>query len=155
MKKFLKVFSVVLCLGLVLVSTGCFSKKTITSSKFKSVAESHKLTVTDVKQQFASVSYINEALVARSEKGYQLEFYVLSTKEDAISFFTQNKTIFEQAKDGASAETNMNGQNYEKYTLVVDGKYKLLSRVENTVLYLNIDDVYKDEVKKIVDELKY
>ena len=49
----------------------------------------------------------------------------------------------------------MNGQNYEKYTLVVDGKYKLLSRVENTVLYLNIDDVYKDEVKKIVDELKY
>ena len=156
MKRIIKVFTIALCLGLIFVSTGCFSKSPITSEKFKNVVKESGLTVTDVKSQFANVSYIKEAWVARNDsKGYQIEFYVLSDDTNAIEFYNQNKTIFEQAKSGSNVEAKVSGKNYEKYSLKVDDKYKLLSRVENTVLYLNVNSQYQDEVVKIVDELKY
>ena len=36
-----------------------------------------------------------------------------------------------------------------------NNKYKVLTRVENTALYINIDSKYKENVNKIIKNLGY
>ena len=63
--------------------------------------------------------------------------------------------FFEKQKENTLAETNVNGKNYSKYTLSTGNKYKVLSRIDNTVIYLDVDNSYKEEVKNILGELGY
>lgn len=49
----------------------------------------------------------------------------------------------------------INGKNFQKYTLSTESKYKVISRIDNTVIYLNVDDNYKEEVKNVLKELGY
>lgn len=35
--------------------------------------------------------------------------------------------------------------NYSKYALSTSGEYKVVSRIENTAVYLNVDSSYKDK----------
>ena len=58
-------------------------------------------------------------------------------------------------KSNSSVQTNINGKNYSKYTLSSDGKYMIVSRINNTVVYLDVDSSYKDEIKTILNELGY
>ena len=72
-----------------------------------------------------------------------------------MSFFNLNKDVFEKIKGNTAAETSVNLKNYSVYTLSTDSKYRVLSRIDNTVVYINVDKQYKDEVKGILEELGY
>lgn len=58
-------------------------------------------------------------------------------------------------KSNSSAQTNISGKNYSKYTLSSGEKYMVVSRINNTVVYLDVNSNYKDEVKTILSELGY
>ena len=58
-------------------------------------------------------------------------------------------------KEKTSIETNVELKNYSKYTLLSSGKYMVVSRINNTVIYVNADANYKDNIKNILDELGY
>lgn len=70
-------------------------------------------------------------------------------------FYNTNKSIFEAYKDNSSVETNFNGKNYSKYTLNTNGQYMLLSKIDNTVIYLKVDSENKDSINKLMKELGY
>ncbi len=79
----------------------------------------------------------------------------MSDESSAIGFYQNNASRFETMKANSSAQTNISGKNYSKYTLSSSGKYMVVSRINNTVVYLNVDSSYKDEVKTILSELGY
>lgn len=111
--------------------------------------------VLNVKEQF-EYDYIIDALIAvSSDKKYQIEFYVLSTDDYAINFYANNKTIFENSKTANNNETSVNLDNHSKYALTTNDKFKVVSRIKNTVIYLNIDEVYKNEVQNVLNSLGY
>ena len=134
--------------------TGCGSKTVISTETFKSTAESHGYKVTDVSAQYAQYEYVKEATVAQQE-GFQIEFYKLDDENNAQNMFNANKTTFEGFKGSASTEASANMGNYSSYTLNSSGYYMHLCRVDNTLLYVRVDQKYKDTVKKIIDELGY
>ena len=71
---------------------------------------------------------------------YQIEFYDLSNVDYASSFSSNNKSIFEESKSSSAVETSVSRSNDSKYTLVTNCKYKLVSRIKNTVIYVNVDE---------------
>jgi len=144
-----------IAVGAVIINKNNY-KEPITASEFKNEMEDLDFEIVDAKYQFAEYDYVEKVYLALEEDGdYQIEFYKLDEEEDAINFYNNNKSIFESDKGSTSAETSVNLKNNSKYTLTTNGKYKVVSRIENTVIYLNVDKEYKDEVKDILKELGY
>lgn len=148
------IFLGIICF-LILFTTGCGNKKAITTADFISKTKELGYESSDVTSQYASYGYIKEATVARSKDGYQSEFYVLDNKSHAVSMFNTNKSIFESYKGNTSAEASANLGNYSSYTLTSSGYYMHICRVDNTLLYVKVKDQYKDNLKKLINELKY
>jgi len=69
--------------------------------------------------------------------------------------YNTNKTKFESQKTKGYTSSNVEISNYATYTLKVNGKYKYLSRVGNTFVYVDVDEAYEDTVKEIMDEINY
>lgn len=131
-------------------------KNPITAQEFKSVMENKGYIIIDAKKQFDGYNYIQDAYIAMNDKGeYQIEFYKMSDKENATMFYEHNKSVFESSKSSSSAQTNNDMKNYSKYTLQSNDKYMVISRVEDTVVYVKVDSKYKDNIKDILKEIKY
>lgn len=131
-------------------------KDSITSSNFYTTMSQKGYTVQDANSQFSEYDYIKQAYIAANKDySYQIEFYELLDDSYATSFYNNNKSIFESSKGNASTETNVELKNSSKYTLLSNSKYMVISRINNTVIYVKVDDSYKDTVKDILDELGY
>ena len=123
-----------ICIVVLFTLTGCVKKTAITSDEFKN------------KMVYIAIN---------KDSTYQIEFYELSNKDYASNFFNNNKKTFEDSKSSGSTETSVSIGNNEKYTLTTKGKFKVVSRIDNTVIYLNVNDNYKSSVKDVLKDLGY
>ncbi len=131
-------------------------KKAITFEEFKTNMEEKGFIISDVTSEFTEYGYIETVCIAASQDySYQIEYYKLLNEEYAVKFYNKNKSIFENEKTGASVETEKNGKNYLKYALETNGKYSALSKIDNTVMYVNADATFKNDIKSILKELGY
>lgn len=131
-------------------------KKSITAADFKSSMEQKGYNIIDANSQFSEYDYVKQAYIAASsDYSFQIEFYELADENYAIGFYNNNKSRFESQKGKIFAETSVSLKNYSKYTLSTDNKYKVVSRIDNTVIYVDVDDDYKKTVKAILDKLGY
>ena len=94
------------------------------------------------------------ATVAKND-GWQVEFYVLDTEQSAKGMYDTNKTIFENYESGNNVHATVTLKNYSTYMIKSSGYYMYLSRVDNTLLYVKVDDKYEDTVKSLVKDLGY
>ncbi len=146
---------IIAILGVVFVNLNK-EKTSITASSFKNSMEQKGYIVSDANSQFSEYDYVKQVYVAtNSDYSYQIEFYELSDENSAMNFYNNNKSIFESSKGNASTETNASLKNYSKYTLSANGKYMVVSRIDNTVVYVNVDDSYRNTVKDLLKELGY
>ena len=156
------IFLIVLILVITTIITGLViinknkNKESITANEFKNKMEDMNYIVVDAKDQFEEYDYIEKVyLAAPKNYKYQIEFYEMDEEEQAISFYNNNQEIFESYNSSASAETNVSIGNNAKYTLTTEDEYRLLSRIDNTVIYVHVDKEYKDEIKEVLKELGY
>ncbi len=153
MKK--KVFNLFLMSFVLIILTGCSSKKAITTDKFIESAKDSGFETYDVTTQFKDTPSIDKATVAKKADKYQIEFYILKDSDAATLMFNQNKVTFETYKGLTSTESKVNLKKYTKYSLTSNGYYMDLSRIDNTLLYVRVEDKYKNEVKKFIKEIGY
>jgi len=69
--------------------------------------------------------------------------------------YNTNKSKYESEKANVSSSTTSNMKNYSTYSLNTNGTYKYLSRIDNTLVYVDVDEDYKDDVKEIMKEIGY
>ena len=156
MKKISRVFMVVVLLLIGLTLTGCKNKTAISSNDFESKMKAKDFIVSNATNQFEGTEgIINVILAAPQDKSFQIEFYEVSTVEQAVSSYNLNKSNFELVKASSSSYNEVNVANYSKYTLNSNGKFMVVSRIENTFIYINVEQQYKDTVNKILNELGY
>lgn len=152
----LSIVLVIVVVGVILFSLINKDKPSITAEEFKSTMEEKGYYVKDVTAQFANYGYIKKPYVAASQdNAYQVEFYEISDSEHASKFFNTNKAIFEASKGSISAETNIGFRNYSKYTLQSNNKYQIVSRINSTVIFVDVDSKYKDTIDKLLNEIGY
>lgn len=159
MKKILIIVGIVL----LLLIGGCVAlfnslnieKVSITADMFNNLMTEKGYTLFDTTSQFAQYDGYMIKSYAAYKDGYQIEFYELSSVENAISMFNTNKAKFESQKDNASVYSSTSMNNYATYSLTTGGKYKYLSLIDNTLIYIDADDNYKDAIKLVVKEIGY
>lgn len=133
--------------------TGCGNKKAITTRDFKNITEQSGFSTIDTKDQFEENSIIEATLAYNLD--YKIEFYVLNSDASAKGMFEHNKGIFESRKSGVSKYTSTNIGNSSTYMLQSGGYYMYLSRIDNTLLYVNVLDKYKDTIREVIKDLGY
>lgn len=154
--KMKKIIIVLICILSIFQVTGCAKKEAISADNFDKIAEENSLIITDAKDQFPDNPELEDARIASSIAGWQIEFFIFDDEEHAKNVYTKNKNDFDTNKDkDKSAFNETNTSNYSSYTLNSNGNYMHICRINNTVLYLNVPESNKDEVKKIVKELGY
>ncbi len=162
MKKIFIVIGIILVVllvlgGIALVIFNVLNKEktSISADNFSAIMESKGYVMTDTTSQFSQYeNYMLKSYVAQ-KSDYQIEFYELSTIENAISMYNTNKAKFESQKSSVSAGATSSMKNYSTYSLSTNGKYKYLARIDNTLVYVDVDENYKDIVKDIMKEIGY
>ena len=131
-------------------------KESIDAEKYKTIMEEKGYSVVDATSQFAEYNYVKKSYIATPEdRSYQIEFYELSDNDYAMKFFDSNKSIFEVSKSDKSVSKKQNGKNYSKYTISANERYNVVSRIDNTVIYVSVTDNHKDTIKDILKEIGY
>lgn len=155
MKK--KIISLFFIFIIVLISlTGCDNKKAISVDKFDNVLNSKEYTVEENKEYYDTFIDITDGRKAKCSDKWEMEFFILSGNKDAELMFEKDRNMIEVYKgsDGSS-ELVVDLANYDVYEITASGHYGYVSRVDNTVLYVEAEEQYKDEIKAIIEELGY
>ena len=140
---------------MILMLTGCTEKTAITTKEFVSHAHAYTYEPYNIIEQYSQFEHIKEATLVRGREGWQIEYYVLTDSNSADSMFITNKNKFEKSKGNTSKSVNTSGTNYNTYMLETNGTYKYISRVDNTLLYVDENIDYKNEIKEFIEELGY
>ena len=157
MKKTLKVLLIIaVCLASLFSFSGCGKKKdAISADDFYSKMEKKNFVIKDSKSEYSSHNEIVRSYVAApSDLSYQIEFLELDSDSSAKNMFASNQRIFQDTSN-SKIESNVSIANYSKYTIEAGGKYKVISRIDNTLVYVDADIKYKDSVNSLLDELGY
>ena len=157
MKKLKSLLALSLCIVCLLGFSGCGKKKTpISADEFVSALEAKDFLVTDSTSAYSQYKDVTESYIAVSPNfKFQIEFIVADSASGATYLYNVNKQKFELGKSGVSKNKSVELANYATYTLVCNGKYQVVSRIDNTLIYVNVDEEHQDEVKAILSELGY
>lgn len=160
MKKGLKIvvlISLVLVIAAVLVFFVVIDKEKeyISAKQFYDEMEDEGYVMVNITAQYASYGIDEAYLAVKPNQEYQIEFYELSSISKAESMFESNKEFFKDRAGSSRVTSSYGFGNYDIYSLTSNGDFMYLCRIDNTLLYIDVDDSYKKEVKEIIDELDY
>lgn len=129
------------------------TKDSITGEKFAVIMEKNGFDVSEKKNEFLG-PYIklDKAYVAEKDD-YEIEFYTFKNESSAEEFFNTQKRKLDS--DNARTRVDFSGKNFATFNIETNGRYKFLERVDKTVICLNVDKDYKDDVKDAVKDLGY
>ena len=153
--KIKKILLVLVLFVSMFVLTGCGTKKPITEEQFKTAAESYGLVVIDAIDQMSQYKIVKSALIGKSNDGWQVEFYILDGNSSAKSMYDENRSIFEKYKGSTTKEKYITIKEYSMYSLNSNGKYMYLCKINNTLLYANVDEQYENDVKNFAKKIGY
>ena len=131
----------------------CGGKTVVSLEDFNLLMEEKGYVIKDATEQIA-LDTIRAISLAINED-YQIEYYVFKDIGTAEAVFTQNKLLFEDNKTGGHIEQSRSYGNNSYYSLISGGNYYVLSRVDNTMIYVVADDDYKKEIADTIKELGY
>jgi len=154
-----KALILTLALVIVCLTAGCQKSRTaISADTFTAKAEEAGYTVQNVAEQF-SEGDVNDYLCAI--KGiepvidYQIEFAVLHTVDQAKQAYQVNVAVFDSKKGASSSYSTVTLGNYSCYYLTTNGRYYVISRTDNTFIYVDADAKYKKEIDAFLKKIGY
>ena len=128
-------------------------KRLITAEQFKEIMESKEYTIYDITKQYPNFTMVYVA--KNSTNNYQIEFYENDYTSESIQVYNSLVNDIESEKNESQNYSDMKFKNYAKHTLSANGKYMVVSRIENTVVYAEVDESFEDEVNNLLDEIGY
>ena len=143
-----------LLIGITLILTGCKAKQAITPEDFTIAANKKEYTIVE-RKLLSNYEEAKTIISAQIKKDNYIELFELKTEEDANNFYTSNKDHYEKEYKVKTITTENTGINYNKYTLTVKNNYIVISRINNTVILVEVDKKYKSEVKEFLKEIGY
>jgi len=144
MKKLLIILSLFLL-------TAC-QKSAITPGRFKGILNKNNYEIIDKGKN--NYDFVLESLIAVNEN-IQIEYYVLKNEKYAKKVFNKNKEDFEKSLNDFSAEGYTNNQNLEKYTVKDKTTYKVVAKIDNTVIFISENVSHQKEINRILKKLGY
>lgn len=158
MRTLQKITAGALILTMLISAASCslFEKKdSISADDFTKAMEDKDLTVEDATDQFEDEDAVLKCLLASTDD-YQIEFYILRNGDQAMIAYNNGKEGFEESFSGTgSSHSEVKISNYSKFTMTTGEGYYVLSRIDNTLIYVEADKEYKDEIKDLLESVGY
>ncbi len=146
---------ILILLIIIFLITGCTTKESMHYDTFVKTMEARNFKIVDMTsiaiQSNKGVEYCYYA--TNYDERYTIEYYSFDSEMSAQAFYAQKQVEF--TSTGAQASTELNSGNYSKYAQTFKGKYGVVSRVSNTVVYLNVNSDYSQEVKELLKDIGY
>ena len=141
---------------LMMMISGCGKNRSaISAEAFSAVMEKAGLEVKDITSDYPS-DYVDKALLAANTAGtFQFEYFNVATPEYAAADFNDNMNQLQANKSSASSQTNLQIGNYGYYSLAEKDQFYVITRIEDTFIYVNAPKANMDEVKDIITSLGY
>ena len=157
MKKSVRIASVILSVFMMAAFLTSCKKYPSDTAAFKQLAKEFKFEVYNVTDQYVNAPQIKEAtIVAPSGREFQIEFYVITDKDSAKQLYLAQSEVVEGYKDANYSGSSSNGQNYAKRSIVTNGKYLMVSYLENTLVYVPpTDKEYKQTIEDFLKKFNY
>ncbi len=147
---------IVVLLLFMFLLTGCARKTALTVNKFNEIAKKHDCLTEENLEFYDSFIDITEGSKAKYSDKWEVNFYVLSGNKDAEVMFEKQKNIaMSYEKSSYTLKNIIKMSNYETYQIEGNGHMAYLIRVDNTVLYVDCLDEYKEDVENFIKELGY
>ena len=143
-------FIIIGCLFFVLNKN---SNKELDMNSFIKITEKNGFKIQDVKEQF-SEEIVKEAKVAYNNN-YQIEFLVFNDVNSAKNSFGFNKQSFELDEAEVIDNEDISKDKYSIYYKLTKNKYMYVKRVDNKLLYFNVDGSYKEDLESILKKLNF
>lgn len=148
-----KIISILIGAVLIFTIIGCGNKKAMTAGDFENKMGKNGYEVINITSQYPSKA-IKDVLIAGKD-GYQIEFFIVENVDVAVSSYNLNKETFEKSKGNKSVQTQKTVGNTSRFTLKTNSKYKVISRVENTFIFIIAPQEKSEEIDTVLKELNY
>lgn len=159
MKRKLTLAAIAMILTIALCLTGCSSRTALTADSFSEAITAAGYTVTDVTEEYSDYSEIVSARRASPSDGtgtgFDVLFFVYTDSESAGMLFDGAKALLEENAGSSRSYTSVDLFNYQKYTISSGGSYNLLSRIDNTLIYISTSSDRSASVKELIEQLGY
>lgn len=156
MKRILTLSIVFVLVALML--TACGSKTALTKDEFTKKATDNGMLTEDNTASYADYSHVTSVtsagIISGNAVAWSCDFIVATDDSKAKQMFETNKTTFENSVSSSSSSSSNIG-NYNTFELNGGGKFMYLCRVDNTLIYFNVDEAYKDDAKAFIEKLGY
>ncbi len=157
MKKITRSFAVILTVAMMAALLASCSRTPSNPASFKKLAESKEYEFYDTTDQYANVVQIKECYIASpSSHAFKIEFYVATDKESAKKLYQAQSEIMDNFRGNVYTGGVSNGSNYAKRTMITNGKYLMVTYIDNTLIYVPpTPKENKDEIDQFIDEFHY
>lgn len=127
--------------------------KVLTNDRFIKITEKQDLKIYDAKDQFGD-DIIKSASVAYNSN-YQIEFLIFDNIDNCKNAFQINKSSFITNKEKDDIEISESNDEYSLYSLTTKDRYMYIKRIDNKLLYFNVDGSYTKDLEKILEKLDF
>ena len=144
---------VVLIILITIFMTGCVTRESLKSNEFKAMIEKRGFTVLDKTTTKINQSIKKYYIATNKQQTYSIEYYELDSEMDAQGIYLKYKESM--VATGAQVSTEMNLGNSSKYADNFNGRYRVASRISNTLIWIDAKREYQEEIKALLKEIGY
>lgn len=132
------------------------SKPSISAETFVQSMTDKNFSITDRTDKYSDYGYVEHAYIAiSSDFANQIEFYSLSDIDKGKEFYKEKKKELKESRRKGESKKSNDYRYYNKFVLSSDDQYKMLYRINDTVVYVDVRTKYKDEILNILKDIGY
>lgn len=150
MKKIFIILLILLCFGCGKIQSP------ITLEEFQDNCDKNELYFYDISDNFKESQKVIQAGMA-STSVWHIEFYIFNEEDDAIEAYESNKQNFLDVKKESTTFTDSDKSYNNKvtYSLTTNTTYYYISRIDETMIFVQVPVEYRGRVKKFHESLGY
>lgn len=143
---------ITLILGLVIMNIG---REPLSAEEFTLRMEAEGFEVRDISYQFEDSERV-ELVLAVSSDYFSLEFAIFYTNRYALMAYSGNRDALERAsRHTSSSHSHISMPNFNRYAITFAGSYIVVSRIENTFIYVETSRENRSDMNRILRMLGY
>lgn len=138
---------------IVIFLAGCGLNNLIDNKEFKSHFEELGYTISNGDIEDSELkSYL---IASKEDIPYKIEYYEYDTELNAKKSYEKYKKSIANYITSTSKNQETNGTSYTKLIAISDNEYIVISRVKNTLIFVNGTNEYSNEIDNLLKEIKY
>jgi len=138
---------------MILLLSACGMKSVLHEKEFKEFFKDKEYVIMDVDDKIESNNIINAIVSIKDDDSYKIEYYLFKDTSSAKVVYYNNRDAIKENFNGISKE--ITGKNYEKFSFSNDESFKVVERVEDTLIFINTEKKYKNEIERLLESMGY